>query len=94
MEERIIVDSRFSAVINTPLEKVDIPVWSFSLPDEECQECSPAHIAAGSTTARDGRGMSIIAELVGGSLNAASPRSQFCVRPQVWLGGAKPLPAT
>jgi hypothetical protein len=26
MEERVIVDSSFSAVINPPLEKIDIPV--------------------------------------------------------------------
>jgi hypothetical protein len=34
MEERVIVDSSFPAVINAPLEKIDIPVWCFSLPDE------------------------------------------------------------
>ncbi len=42
MEEHVIVDSSFSAVINAPLEKIDIPVWCFSLPDEEYQGCSPA----------------------------------------------------
>src|SRR3984957_6225334 len=46
MEERVIVDSSFSAVINAPIEKIDIPVWCFSPPDEEYQECSPAHFAA------------------------------------------------
>src|SRR5215468_2327935 len=66
MEEHVIVDSSFSAVINAPLERVDIPAWCFSLPDEEYQGCSPAHFAAGSTTARDGRRMSINVEVIGG----------------------------
>jgi hypothetical protein len=35
MEERVIVDSSFPAVINAPLEKIHIPVWCFSRPDEE-----------------------------------------------------------
>ncbi len=39
MEERVIVDSSFSAVINAPLERIDIPEWCFSLPDEEYQGC-------------------------------------------------------
>lgn len=68
MEERVIVDSSFSAVINAPFDSIDIPVWCFSLPDEEYQGCSPAHFAAGSTTARDGRRMSINVEVIGGAL--------------------------
>jgi hypothetical protein len=68
MEEHVIVDSSFSAIINAPLEKIDIPAWCFSLPDEDYQGCSPAHFAAGSTTARDGRRMSINVEVIGGSL--------------------------
>lgn len=68
MEERVIVDSSFSAVINAPLENVDIPTWCFTLPDEEYQGCSPAHVAAGFTTSRDGRRMSINVEVIGGTL--------------------------
>ena len=68
MEERVVVDSSFSAVVNAPIEKADIPLWCFSLPDEEYQGCSPAHFAAGSTTARDGRRMSINVEVIGGAL--------------------------
>src|ERR1700733_2661264 len=68
MEERVIVDSSFSAVINAPIEKIDVPAWCFSLPDHEYQGCSPAHFAAGSTTARDGRRMSINVEVIGGTL--------------------------
>jgi len=67
MEEHVIVDSRFSAVINAPLERIDIPAWCFSLPDEEYQGCSPAHFAAGATVARDGRRMSINVEVIGGT---------------------------
>jgi hypothetical protein len=66
MEEHVIVDSSFSATINAPLDKIDIPAWCFSLPDDEYQGCSPAHFAAGATTARDGRRMSINVEVLGG----------------------------
>src|SRR5690348_6443157 len=67
MEEHIIVDSSFSAIINAPLDKIDIPAWCFSLPDDEYQGCSPAHFAAGATTAPDGRRMSINVEVIGGT---------------------------
>ncbi|MBY5371734.1 hypothetical protein [Rhizobium leguminosarum] len=66
--ENQIVDSSFSAVINAPIEKVDIPKWCFNLPEKEYQGCSPAHIAAGFTTAPDGTRMSINVETIGGSL--------------------------
>jgi hypothetical protein len=67
MDERVIVDSSFTAIINAPLERIDIPTWCFSLPDAEYQECSPAHFAAGATTARNGRRMSINVEVIGGT---------------------------
>lgn len=66
MHEHVIVESSFSAIINAPLEKIDLPAWCFTLPDDEYQGCSPAHFAAGSTTARDGRRMSINVEVLGG----------------------------
>lgn len=66
MEEHVIVDSSFSAIINAPIEKIDIPAWCFSLPDHEYQGCSPAHFAAGATTSRDGKRMSINVEVLGG----------------------------
>jgi hypothetical protein len=66
--ENQIVDSSFSAIINAPIEKVDIPTWCFNLPEKEYQGCSPAHIAAGFTTAADGTRMSINVETIGGSL--------------------------
>src|ERR1700740_2924619 len=66
--EKVIVESSFSAVINAPIEKIDIPAWCFSLPEDEYQNCSPAHIAAGFTTSPEGKRMSINVEIIGGSL--------------------------
>lgn len=68
MKEDEIVDSSFTATIHAPLEKIDIPAWCFSLSEQEYQGCSPAHLAAGFTTAPDGRRMSINVEIIGGSL--------------------------
>ncbi|MFS8113338.1 hypothetical protein QD460_16565 [Rhizobium jaguaris] len=68
MSDLEIVDSSFSAIINAPIEKVDIPTWCFTLPEDEYRRCSPAHIAAGFTTAPDGKRMSINVETIGGSL--------------------------
>lgn len=67
MTDQTIVDSSFTAVINAPLEAIDLPAWAFTLPDEEYQGCSPAHVAAGFTTTPDGRRMSINVEVIGGS---------------------------
>jgi hypothetical protein len=63
-----LVESSVSATINAPIEKIDIPAWCYSLPDAEYQACSPAHVAAGATTAADGRPMSINVEVIGGSM--------------------------
>ena len=68
MEENTLVQSSFSAVINAPIEKVNIPEWCFSLPEHEYQGASPAHYACGSTTAPDGKRMSINVEVLGGSV--------------------------
>ena len=66
MEEHVIVESSFTAIVNAPLEKIDIPAWCFSLPDHEYQGCSPAHFAAGATTSPEGKRMSINVEVLGG----------------------------
>ena len=63
-----IVNSSFTAIINAPIGKIDIPTWCFNLSETEYQGCSPAHIAAGFTTAPDGKRMSINVETIGGSL--------------------------
>ena len=68
MEDNTIVKSSFSATINAPIEKVDIPSWCFALSESEYQACSPAHCSAGATIAPDGRRMSINVEILGGSL--------------------------
>jgi hypothetical protein len=68
MNDKTLVESSCSAVINAPIEKVDIPSWCFTLPDAEYQACSPAHVSAGATTTPDGRRMSINVEVIGGSL--------------------------
>lgn len=68
MSDTEIVDSSFTATINAPLDLIDIPTWCFTLSEKEYQECSPAHVAAGFTTAPDGRRMSINVEVIGGSL--------------------------
>lgn len=67
MDENTLVESSFSAIINAPIEKIDIPTWCFSLSEAEYQSCSPAHCSAGVTTAPDGRRMSINVEILGGS---------------------------
>jgi len=68
MDNHQIVDSSFTAIVNAPIEKIDLPSWAFGLPDLEYQGCSPAHVAAGFTTAPDGKRMSINVEIIGGSL--------------------------
>ncbi len=67
MEINSLVESSFSAIINAPIETIDIPRWCFSLTEAEYQSCSPAHCSAGVTTAPDGRRMSINVEVLGGS---------------------------
>lgn len=68
MEDTTLVESSFSAIINAPIETVDIPSWCFSLPESDYQACSPAHCSVGATTSPDGRRMSINVEILGGSL--------------------------
>lgn len=66
MHDHDIVESSFSALIDAPLERIDLPEWAFTLPEHEYQGASPAHVAAGFTTAPDGRRMSINVEVIGG----------------------------
>lgn len=63
-----LIDSSFSAIINAPIEKINIPEWAFNLPEKEYQDCSAAHITAAKTIGPDGRRMSINVEVIGGSL--------------------------
>ena len=66
MIEHEVVDSSFTAIINAPIEKVDLPKWCFTLPEHEYRGCSPAHVAAGFATSPDSRRMSINVEVIGG----------------------------
>ena len=68
LDDNTLVQSSFTAVINAPIEHVDIPHWCFTLPEHEYRDASPAHNACGMTTAPDGRRMSINVEILGGSL--------------------------
>jgi hypothetical protein len=68
LDDHTLVESSFSATINAPIERVDLPSWCFALPESDYQACSPAHCAAGATTTVDGRRMSINVEILGGSL--------------------------
>ena len=68
MNDTIITESSATAIVNAPIELVDIADWVFTLPDAEYQRCSPAHIAAGFTTSDDGRRMSLNVETIGGHL--------------------------
>lgn len=68
MKDNQIVDSSFTAIINAPIDQVDIASWCFNLPEHEYRACSPAHISAGFTVAPDGKRMSINVEVIGGSL--------------------------
>ena len=67
MNDHEIVDSSFKAIINAPLDKIDLPQWAFTLPEHEYQGASPAHVAAGFTTSPEGKRMSINVEVIGGS---------------------------
>ncbi len=66
--QRILVQSSSKAVINAPLEKIDITDWVFTLSDAEYQSCSTAHYAGGTSTNSDGKRMSINVEMVGPGL--------------------------
>jgi hypothetical protein len=74
MSDIIITDkqlsaSAYTAVINAPIETVDIADWLFNLPEAEYQRCCPPdHISAGATFADDGRRMSINVEMIGQTL--------------------------
>lgn len=69
LTDKILSQAAFSAEIDVPLEKIDIADWLFNLPEAEYQRCcSPDHIAAGVTSADDGRRMSINVEMIGAGL--------------------------
>ena len=85
MKNETLVESSFSAIINAPIDDVDIPSWCFTLPESEYQSCSPAHCSAGATTGPDGRRMSINVEIIGGSLMVQHYVEEICERAHLKL---------
>lgn len=81
--ENALSHSTVKAIINAPIEKVNIEDWLFNLPDAEYQKCSTAHIAAGFTRTLDGEPMSINVETIGNALIiqhyvATEYRADYC----------------
>ncbi len=66
--DRRLSNSTVTAIMQVPLEKVNIADWLLTLPDAEYQRCSHAHIAAGTSTTDDGRITSINVETIGDAL--------------------------
>jgi hypothetical protein len=64
----IFVDTITNAIVNAPVEKVDLTDWLFTLTDNEYQKCSTAHIAAGTSLNFDGKRISLNVEMIGDSL--------------------------
>jgi len=67
MDSNTLAESSVSAIINVPIEEIDLPEWCFSLSEAEYQSCSPAHCSAGVTITPDGRRMAINVEILGGN---------------------------
>jgi len=57
--ENALSHSAVNAIINAPIEKVNIADWLLNLPDAEYQRCSTQHIGAGITSTFDGEPVSI-----------------------------------
>ncbi|EDM34629.1 hypothetical protein PBAL39_24148 [Pedobacter sp. BAL39] len=81
--ENALSHSTVKAIINAPIEKVNIADWLFNLPDAEYQKCSTAHIAAGFTRTPEGEPMSINVETIGNALIvqhyvATEYRADYC----------------
>ena len=68
MKDNLLVDSTVHALIDAPIERIDVSDWLFTLRDHEYQACSRAHIAAAATLTATGKRMSINVEKPGDSL--------------------------
>jgi hypothetical protein len=61
--------SAFTAIIQAPVERVNISDWLFHLPEAEYQRCCPPdHISCATTSTDSGTPMSINVEMVGQTL--------------------------
>lgn len=65
MKLPIMSDAWAEAVINAPIQAIDVTDWVFGLTDGEYKACSKDHIAAATTRSPDGKRMSINVERVG-----------------------------
>lgn len=81
----IVIQSSASAVIHVAAEKIDIPSWLFTLPDEEYQRCAKGHVAGGATVAPDGKRISINVELVGPGLIVQHWKEQITEKQHIHL---------
>ena len=69
LSDMILAQSAVTALIDAPIEAIDIASWLRNLPDKEYQRCAPPdHKAAGYTTTDDGQPMSINVEMIGDRL--------------------------
>ena len=64
----VLAESTAVAVVNVPIEKINLTESLFTLKDDQYQACSTAHIAGGSSFSKDGKRMSLNVEQVGDSL--------------------------
>lgn len=60
--------SEVRAIINAPIEKVDIGDWLLNLPDAEYQRCSTKHIGAAMSSTFEGQPVSLNVETIGEAL--------------------------
>ncbi|MEN2399081.1 hypothetical protein GKZ90_0004800 [Flavobacterium sp. MC2016-06] len=65
---KLLAESICNAIINAPLESIDLTEWLFTLKDFEYQNCSIDHLAAGNSLTKDGKRMSINVEQISGNL--------------------------
>jgi hypothetical protein len=63
--QTLLVQSSAKAILNAPIEDIDIPEWLFTIADAEYQRCSSSHIAGASSRRTDGKRMSLNVETVG-----------------------------
>ncbi|SHG31694.1 hypothetical protein [Flavobacterium defluvii] len=64
----IISESAATAIINAPIDSINLSEWLFNLKSHEYQACSKGHIAAGNSISTDGKRMSINVEQVADTL--------------------------
>ncbi|MGN6417453.1 MAG: hypothetical protein ACTHMC_08180 [Pseudobacter sp.] len=81
--ENALSHSVVTALINAPIEKVNIADWLLNLPDAEYQRCSTQHLGAGISSTYEGTPVSINVETIGDALMvqhyvAVVHRADYC----------------